>query len=433
MKFLPKVFLIGAPLTISLLCCAAPPTTLYNFLGHVDGAFPEAGLLYNPAINVLYGTTDAGGAAGLGTVFQFSPPQTGGTWTKRQIYGFSGPDGANPQGSLLLGPNFVLYGTTNGGGVTGFGTVFQMIPPAPPATLWTEAVLYSFAGGNDGVNPRAGVILNNATGVLYGTTYAGGTANAGVVFSLTPPTPPATMWTEQVLYTFTGGNDGGHPEAGLTLASSGVLYGTTYSGGSFGWGTVFELAPQTGGTWTERVLYSFTGGTDGGAPAGGLILGKNSVLFGTASFGGDLSNNQCPVNGHASGCGVIFRLTPSQGAVATWTESVLHNFEGPPNDGSRPFQNLVTSSNGALYGSTFAGSYPKPLCFPSSYVGCGMVFQLAPPTVSGGPWAEHILATFNKADGGGPNAVVFGPGGALYGTSRLGGANGYGTFFQVIP
>jgi uncharacterized repeat protein (TIGR03803 family) len=435
MKFLRKV-LISAPLMISALCNAdTPPVMLYSFPGHIEGAFPEAGLVFNAAIGVLYGTTYAGGAAGLGTVFQFSPPlQPGATWTKKEIYGFSGADGANPQAGLLVGPGLVLYGTTNLGGAAGYGTVFQMTPPAPPATLWTEHVIYSFAGGIDGINPRAGLVMDSATGVLYGTTYAGGAANCGTVYSLTPPTPPATAWTEQLIYSFTGSHDGAHPQAGLTLTSSGVLYGTTYSGGSAGWGTVFQLSPATGGTWTNRVLHTFTGGADGGSPAGGLAVGQSGVLYGTASYGGDVSSNQCPLNNVPSGCGVVFRLAPSAGAVATWTETVLHAFQGPPDDGSRPSQNLVTGSGGALYGTTFSGPDPKAPCFPSSYLGCGMVYQLLPPAAPGTAWTENILATFNDANGGGPNGVVFGPGGALYGTTRVGGsAGGYGTLFQVIP
>ena len=436
MKFLPKLFLIGAPLTLSVLCSAVtPPLTLYNFPGHIDGAFPEAGLVFNASIGVLYGTTYAGGAAGLGTVYQFTPPQQPGTlWTKREIYGFAGVDGANPQASLTLGPNSVLYGTTSQGGAYGEGTVFQMTPPVPPSTLWTEQVLYSFKGGADGSDPLAGLVMDSSTGILYGTTYSGGAANYGTVFSLTPPVPPATAWTETLLYAFTGGTDGAHPEATLVLASTGVLYGTAYSGGSANWGTVFQLSPGTGGPWTLRVLHSFTGGADGGYPAGGVTIGQSGVLYGTASFGGDLGADQCPVNNLPSGCGVLFRLTPSPGAVTTWNETVLHNFEGPPNDGSRPSQNLTLAANGSLFGTTFAGSYSKPICFPQSYVGCGMIYQLAPPAVSGGAWIENILGTFNKANGGGPNGVVFGPGGALYGTTRIGGAAGsYGTIFQVIP
>jgi len=434
---LATVFSIGATLMLGALYGApTSPVMLYSFPGQSAGAFPEASLVFNSSIGVLYGTTYAGGAAGLGTVFQLSPPQqSGAPWNKKELYAFSGPDGANPEGGLIVGANFVLYGTTDLGGAAGYGAVFQLTPPVPPSTTWTETVLYSFTGGNDGINPRASLTLNSITGVLYGTTYAGGPANYGTVFSLTPPVPPATAWTEQVLYSFSGGSDGAHPEAGLTLTSAGVLYGTSYSGGSAGWGTIFQLSPPTtGDTWTQRVLHSFTGGADGGSPAGGVILGQNSVLYGTASFGGDLSPNHCPINGVSSGCGVVFRLVPSGGPIATWTETVIHSFEGPPNDGSRPTQNLVAATNGTLYGTTFTGEYAKALCFPASYIGCGMVYQLTPPAAPGGAWNENILATFVDTNGGGPNGVVFGAGGALYGTTRVGGsAGGYGTIFQTIP
>jgi uncharacterized repeat protein (TIGR03803 family) len=148
-------------------------------------------------------------------------------------------------------------------------------PPATTGEAWTESVLYNFQGGpSDGCSPRAGLIFD-AAGALYGTTDSGGSSSFyGTVFKLTPS---GGTWSESVLYSFTGGGDGANPRAGLIFDPSGALYGTTVSGGSHGRGTVFKLAPSG----TESVLYSFQGGSDGAAPFAGLIFDASGALYGT--------------------------------------------------------------------------------------------------------------------------------------------------------
>ena len=133
------------------------------------------------------------------------------------------------------------------------------MPPAVRGGIWTKATLYSFSGGSDGANPVAGLIFDTG-GNLYGTTSQGGSSDAGTVFKLTPPTAPGGAWTKTTLYSFAGGNDGADPIAGL-IFDTGSLYGTTEYGGS-GYGTVFNLTPPTApeGTWTKTTLYSFAGG-----------------------------------------------------------------------------------------------------------------------------------------------------------------------------
>jgi uncharacterized repeat protein (TIGR03803 family) len=174
--------------------------------------------------------------------------------------------------------------------------------PASPDKSWTEAVLYRFAGGtSDGANPYAGVVIG-AKGVLYGTTDLGGTSNNGTVFSLTPPASPGGSWIEAVLHNFIGGTDGANPQTDVVIGRNGMLYGTTSLGGASNSGTVFSLTPPAspGGSWTEAVLYSFTGGSDGGLPAGAVTIGgRGMILYGTTEVGGTSQNY-----------GTVFLLTP---------------------------------------------------------------------------------------------------------------------------
>jgi uncharacterized repeat protein (TIGR03803 family) len=285
-------------------------TTLYTFGGGTDGAFPEAGLIAD-ASGALYGTTGIGGTpcashVSCGTVFKLTPPgATGGPWTETVLNSFTGVDGWAPGAGLIADASGALYGTTrlggfgSGGPGGGFGTccgtVFKLTPPGVTGGPWTETVLHAFGG--DGTTPEAGLIAD-ASGALYGTTAQDG------VFKLTPPGATGGPWTETVLYSFIGGGDGAAPVAGLIADASGALYGTTQAGGGtgcaggLGCGTVFKLTPPTttGGTWTESVLYSFTGGTDGANPVAGLIADTSGALYGTTEGGG-------------SGGGTVFKLT----------------------------------------------------------------------------------------------------------------------------
>jgi len=448
--------LIGALLAVRMPCGAATSklTTLYSFTG-AEGAFPEAGLTLNSG--ALFGTTYAGGL-GWGTVFELSK-QSGGPWTINQLYTFTGgADGANPRAGVLFNSSGVIFGTTEQGGAWGYGTVFSLTPVT--GGTWTYNTLYSFTGqGGDGAYPEAGLTAGSG-GVLYGTTYGGGGAGAGTVFSLTPASGGA--WTYQVLYSFNGaptgcgtaGNpacDGANPSAALTVGSGGVLYGTTYAGGGVGWGTAFSLTPASGNSWTYAVLYSFlgassgvNGGTpcgtsgqpvcDGGAPAGNLVVNASTgVLYGTTTLGGKPTG--CPLGGYERGCGAVFELTPPVAPSTTWTESLLYIFAGPSKDGMLPSDNLaLASKTGTLYGTAFAGASALDTCFPASYTGCGMVYELTPPVAPSTTWTKKTMAKFNSDNGGGPNGVILSPTGkVLYGTTYVGGTlGGYkGTIFEV--
>jgi hypothetical protein len=229
-------------------------TVLHRFRGGRDGINPGGGLIAD-ANGVLYGTS-AGGDHRVGTVFALSPPAAGKTlWTNAVLYSFlRGGGGFGPQAGLIADANGVLYGTTNAGGDEGVGTVFALSPPATGETGWTHTVLYSFSRFSrdfNGSKPVAGLIAG-AKGVLYGTTSLGGYPlcggiGCGTVFALSPPAAGETRWTHAVLYRFRG-PDGGFPAAGLIADAKGVLYGTTqYGGGNGGNGTVFALSPPAAG------------------------------------------------------------------------------------------------------------------------------------------------------------------------------------------
>ncbi|MGA8493494.1 MAG: choice-of-anchor tandem repeat GloVer-containing protein [Terriglobales bacterium] len=294
---------------------------LYSFTSRATGTNPWAGLVRDSDGN-LYGTTKHGGTYNYGVVFKLDT-----TGAETVLHSFTGKDGAEPQGGLVRDSAGNLYGTTLFGGGGG-GVVFKL------DTTGAETVLYSFLGGADGGNPPAGLVRDSA-GNLYGTTTWGGTYWVGVVFKVD------TTGAETVLHSFTGGADGGEPYAGLVRDSAGNLYGTTYYGGASGaYGAVFKLDT----TGAETVLYSFTGGADGGQPLAGLVRDSAGNLYGTTREGGAYSN------------GVVFKLD------TTGVETVLYSFEGGA--GGFPEAGLLRDSAGNLYGTTQAGgAYNHGLVF----------------------------------------------------------------------
>jgi len=364
----------------------------------------------------------------LAVLTGYAEAQTTGTF--RTLYNFAGGDGAQSSAALVIGKSGVLYGTTQYGGL-GYGTVFSLTPPASAGGVWTESVLYSFAGGADGASPVAPVVIGSG-GTLYGTTHYGGTAGYGTVFSLSPPVSPGGPWTETVLYSFAGGIDGAYPFASVVIGKGGVLYGTTYgwSGGGAA-GTVFSLSPPTspGAAWAEVVLYNFTAGSDGGNPTAPVLIGTgptgHKVLYGTTSQGGAV--DQC----YSIGCGTVFSLTPPGPTEGVWTEAVIYNFGTFAGDGQYP-NGMVIGTDGVLYGTTSDGGLvDQAPCVP---MGCGTVFSLTPPTPPAAPWIENVLYSFSLSDGIYPAAaVVIGSGGVLYGTTTAGGASNYGVVFSLTP
>jgi uncharacterized repeat protein (TIGR03803 family) len=258
-------------------------SVLYVFkVGH-DGANPIGNLTFDDAGN-LYGATQNGGnptcfdGEGCGTVFELSP-LSGGGWKESVLHAFNGNDGAGPRGGVILDSAGNLYGTTSSGsGNYEFGTVFELTPGAQGQ--WTETTLYAFKPGSDGVYPSGDLVFDKA-GNLYGTTQQGGSIGLGTVLKLTDS---SGSWKESILYNFSGGSDGGLPLGGLISDTAGNLYGTTQGGGNDNYGTVFELSPLNG-SWKETILLSFRN-TDGAYPQGDLVFDAAGNLFGTAAYGG---------------------------------------------------------------------------------------------------------------------------------------------------
>jgi uncharacterized repeat protein (TIGR03803 family) len=309
-----------------------------------DGANPQSTVAIGGG-GVLYGTTFYGGGLptcglGCGTVFSLTPPTAGGAWTESSIHLFGAPlDGGAVAAPVVIGKDGVLYGTAPVGGISGWGLVFALVPPASAGGSWTEKILYNFQGGTDGFSPGPVAIGDN--GVLYGLTY-GGSSNNGTAFSLAPPASAGGSWTKTVLYSF-----GGTPDAspglgmGLAIARDGVLYGAATGGGAAGFGAVFALRPPSdaNGAWSEQVLYSFSGGNDGAQPYAGVTIGTRGTLYGTTRFGG-------PAN-----YGTVYSLTPPASRSGSWSETVLHSFTGAA-DGGFPAGVLAIDNHSRLYGTT---------------------------------------------------------------------------------
>jgi uncharacterized repeat protein (TIGR03803 family) len=197
--------------------------------------------------------------------------------------------------------------------------------------------------------------------------------------------------------------------------SAGDLYGTAQQGGKYGNGVVYKLVPSSGGSWIEKVLYNFTGGSDGSDPTSGVTFDVNGNLYGTASAGG---MKVCGIGPQYYYCGTVFELTPSTGK---WKFNLLHAFDG--SDGWNPFFGLILNSAGSLYGATSLGGRDD----------YGVVFRLSQ---SGDSWTETMLHSFDLKDGSTPQGLMLGQQGMLYGTASNGGlgpAPGYGVVFSVRP
>jgi hypothetical protein len=412
---------------------------LYSFQGGTDGAYPAGGVVFDKQGN-LYGATQQGGAdncspmAACGTVYQLSPPgHKGGAWTETILHVFKGKafnDGEFPAGGVIADASGSIYGTTSYGGTGdcvllgikgGCGTVYEFSPPGTEGGAWTYAILYSFKGENDGYLPNGDLVFDSA-GSLYGSTAFGGGKGTtcdpgyyqycGTVFKLSPPKTKGGKWTEEVLHSFAGGSDGGNPNGGSVLDSAGNIFGTTAIGGSTdcqgpGCGTAFELkrSTKTGSRWTEQILHVFTDGDDGAGPYGDLVFGAKGALYGTAGGGG------------SQGSGVVFRLVQAKQSDR-WVETVLYSFQGGT-DGGDP-QGLVFDSLGNLY--TLSGP----------------IVELKSPRHRGDSWTLDVLYKFKGSpDGRGPLNLIFGSGG-LYGTTLYGGTGqsceaGCGTVFEAQP
>lgn len=391
-----KQFLCGFAFCLSFAVVALPHvqaqsfSVIHNFTGGSDGAGPLNGFTTDSA-GSLYGTTSTGGMFNYGLVYKLNS-----SGTETVLHNFNGgTDGANPDGFLVRDRFGNFYGTTTAGGAFGAGTVFRV------TAAGAESVLYSFTGKNDGATPEAGLALDTA-GNLYGTTTAGGAHGYGSVFKLAA-SKTGGRWRESTLYSFAGGTDGAVPVAGVTVGANGNIYGTTSAGGTYGYGTVFELT-RSGPTWTETILHDFSNGDDGSIPYAGLISDKSGNLYGAATQGG------------SGGGGTVFELTPANGS---WTFNVLYSVPGWGISGS--FRNLMLASTGILYATTHCDGTNN----------AGTVYELTP---AAGSWNYTLLYTFTGGTDGlfsFSNLVI--ESGKLYGTTNQGGAYNYGVVFEVTP
>lgn len=301
---------------------------IYNLQGGTDGYSPQGDLVFDKAGN-LYGATLFGGGRGTncnilyggncGTIFELSPPKTkGGAWTEKVLHSFSSAglwsvfgDGAEPNGGLILDDQGNLYGTTyfggyalghcNGGvGGTGCGTVFMLARPEG-AGEWSEAVLHNFLGDPDGAGPLAGVVADQ-TGNLYGTTYGGGDSAQGTAFQLMRPGNSNQLWTENVLYRWSGLN--GVLPSGPVLIDprDGHLYVTAAGGGTSSGGTLSKLQDPAGEGWTDIVLYDFIGGGTNPAHPDSKLVFRSDALYSTSLWGG---TGSCQ-----GGCGTVYKIWP---------------------------------------------------------------------------------------------------------------------------
>jgi hypothetical protein len=366
----------------------------------------------------LYGTAEYGGVSFYGSVFELSQPgKPGGAWTETTLYSFANNgDGARPTAGLIFDQHGNLYGATSDSNAGGYGEIFQLSPPGVQGGAWTESVLYSFTGGSDGAYPSGGVIFDSS-GNLYGTTSSS-------VFELSPPAQRGDAWTFTLLHTFQCcTHDGWNSLAGLAMDRLGNLFGTTEWGGFFqsdyceylGCGTVFEVSPPavSGGSWTEKVLYRFTGDTngytDGFVPFAGVTLDEEGKLYGSTYSGGTL------------GGGIVYQLGPPYQTGGTWTETVLHNFSYSATDGAAPVASIIFDPAGNLYSTARFGG--NSCYFNGADYGCGVAFELSPPASKGGAWTEKVIYYFTNGRFAPqqPSAGLLFLDGSLFGTTTFGG------------
>ena len=322
----------------------------------------------------------------------------------RVVYSFGGGDGEYFDTELVMDKSGNLYGTSVQGGNFQSGNVFQL---KPTRNGWTLTVLYSFTGGLDGGQPYKGVTLDSR-GNLYGTTVTGGTGGCeggcGVVYKLTHA---HGSWSQSVIYSFTGGSDGSGPGSPVVFDKQGNLFGATPVGGANGLGTIYQLKPKKDGTWKLAVVHTFTGGNDGaGGSAGRLLFDIVGNIYGVATSGG------------AHGSGTAFELSSVQ--HGKWKLKTLYAFKGQP-DAGFPYGGLIFDSAGNLYGTTYYDGKND----------IGAIYELSQV---GGKWKERVLHSFAGGSDGKQSisTMVSDGAGNLYGTTIEGGSGcDCGTIFKL--
>jgi uncharacterized repeat protein (TIGR03803 family) len=372
---------------------------LYNFAGGADGSNPNGHLVEDNAGN-FYGTTFFGGSSNVGTIFKVDS-----TGAETVLYTFTGgTDGSEPWAGLFRDPGGDLFGTTDGGGASGLGTIFKL------DTSGTLTTLHNFKGGLDGSRPESRLI--SVKGQLYGTTRLGGSSagdlglGCGIIFRV------SHSGNERVLYRFSGMDDGCDPQ-GLVADSAGNLYGiANFSNLPNNVGTVFKL--NTSGVFS--VLYTFSGNADGGHPIGRPLIDVNGNVHGATASGGD---QECP-----GGCGLVFQVDPAG------RETIVHPLFGGTHGGT-PDGGLLDLAGTLIGTSEFFGDLSCTSTFPP---GCGVLYQISN---RGHFTVLHAFA--GGADGDTPAGdPVRGKDGSIYGITTHGGTGtacdrGCGVIFKYTP
>jgi len=381
---------------------AQTETILHSFTNGSDGGTPYYQLAIDGKGN-LYGTAEGGGTDSGGVVFELSP-NSDGTWTQTVLYNFTGffgtGDGAFPTGGVTFDSKGNLYGVTSFGGTYEEGIVYQLTPGSNGT--WTETVLYSFTGGADGGGSlflAQGLTIDSA-GNLYGTTTGGGTNGYGVAFELSPSN--SGTWTDTVLHSFTGADDGSYPYARLIPDAAGNLYGAAIGGGAHDYGVLFELEKGANGSWTEKTIYAFTGAIGSSAPISALSFDQSGNIYFAGFFD-------------------LVEMTRNSNGV--WTQKNVHEFTGGSADGANAYSGLLFDSAGNVYGTTNTGGEHL-----------GTVYVAKPNST--GSWPDRILHSFTGGDDGknpAYGALVMDAHGNLYGATSSGGASGFGVVYQIKP
>jgi len=408
MRIVPAIF-AAAALLVGPATAAGQTQVIYSFGGYEDGEYADTDLVIDGAGN-LYGTTVEGGDFGSGTVFQLAPSGNG--WTHTVLYSFKGEaDGGEPYKGVTLDAHGNLFGTAGVGGLyagpcidTGCGVVFKL---THSGGTWTQTVIHSFTGSNgDGYGPGAGVTVDSHANV-YGTTPTGGKYGAGIVYRLKPDANGG--FAERVIHAFQGGVDGIGGSAGrLAVDAAGNVYGTCTTGGAYGAGVVYGLAPTGNGEWTELIPYTFKDEPSSGFPYGALVADAKGNIYGTTYYAGkhDL--------------GTVFRLSLLNGR---WTQTWLYSFKGGA-DGNGPISTLAADSAGNLYGTTSKGG---------ASCNCGVIFKL---TLTD---AAPIYTVVYRFQGPPDGAYVYNgmvansTGTVFYGATVHGGVSNEGAIYQFTP
>jgi uncharacterized repeat protein (TIGR03803 family) len=388
MNTFKQIALTASVMLFAVLAQAQTFTVLHDFNGQSDGSYPNAAPIVDGAGNV-YGTTEEGGASGWGTVYEVDS-----SGTETIVFSFNGQDGGVPLASFLRDANGNLYSTTSeggpgtGGNNRGSGVIFEL------SSSGNFSVLHDFNSDTDGCCSWSNLVKDKA-GNFYGTALDGAYGD-GTVFKL------SNNGILTVLHSFAGGTkDGDNPNAGVTLDDEGNLYGTASGGGASNYGIVFKISKA--GKYS--ILHNFSGWkTDGCDPEGGLVIDGDKNLYGTT--------NACGSSGIGRGDGAVFKID------ARGNETLLHSFLG--SDGSGPSGNLFRDQDGNLFGTTQYGGSP----------GGGTVYELS---------KEGQLTVLHNFAGGDDGSTPWGgvtgdAAGNIYGTSTEGGiGNGDGSVWEITP